>query len=97
VGFGIQPVLKVDGFSAGLRFEYFKDNDGARTGFGDEISVWNLTVTPGYTFDEKLQVRAEFRHDQASEEVFTGDLDSAGQREFEKGQQTIAVAVAYIF
>jgi hypothetical protein len=99
VGFGLQPVIKVDGFSAGLRFEYFADNDGARTGFGDELSVWNLTVTPGYTFDEKLQIRAEFRHDQASEEVFIGDLGGADgvTRELEKSQQTIAAAVAYMF
>jgi hypothetical protein len=97
-GFGIQPVIKVDEFSAGLRFEYFMDDGGSRIGnWGTDTSLWNITLTPGYTFDEKLQVRAEFRYDKSNEEIFTGDLDSDGARELESAQQTIAVGVAYMF
>jgi hypothetical protein len=93
-GVGLQPVLTVDAFSAGLRFEYFADDGGSRTGtFSQDpnnptdVSVWNLTVTPGYTVDEALQLRAEYRLDKASENIFYG----------ESTQHTVAAAVAYMF
>ena len=66
-GFGIQPVLALDGFSLGARFEYFHDDDGARTTVPD--SNWmNFTITPGYTVD-KFTARAEYRLDTISEDV----------------------------
>jgi hypothetical protein len=87
-GAGLQPVFKLDGFSAGLRFEYFSDNEGTRTGApGTDLSVWNATVTPGYTVDDALMFRAEYRFDQASEDIFAG----------ENNQHTVAGAVSYLF
>jgi len=98
VGFGIQPVFKYEEFSAGLRFEYFIDNGGSRTqNWGTDTNVWNVTLTPGYTFDEKLQFRAEFRYDGSNETVYLGDIDDAGDQEFLDAQYTIAAAVAYMF
>lgn len=88
-GVGLQPVLTVDAFSAGLRFEYFADNDGTRTGApGTDINVFNLTVAPGYTFDDALLIRAEYRFDKANEPVFPENEDQ---------QHTIAAAVSYMF
>ncbi|HEX9619727.1 MAG TPA: outer membrane beta-barrel protein, partial [Polyangiaceae bacterium] len=85
-GFGVQPVLAFDEASVGARFEFFSDGDGARTGIED-LSVWNLTLTPGYTFDEALTFRAEYRLDSASEDVFNGE----GQ------QHTVALGAHYVF
>lgn len=88
MGFGLQPVLKVDAFSFGARFEYFADKEGTRTGApGTDVKVWNVTATPGYTIDEALQLRAEYRLDGANEEIFNG----------EDKQHTVAAAVSYLF
>jgi hypothetical protein len=103
-GFGLQPVLTLDEFSLGARFEYFMDNGGSRTATGiteasgdpADLSVWNLTLTPGYTVDEALQIRAEYRLDSASEDIFAEDFSTA-EPDAESMQHTIAVAVAYMF
>jgi hypothetical protein len=97
-GFGLQPVLTVDAFSLGLRFEYFADNNGGRTGnLGTDTNVWNLTLTPGYTIDEALQLRAEYRFDSANERIFGTDDPATADNEVEDSQHTIALAVAYMF
>jgi hypothetical protein len=102
-GVGLQPVLTVDAFSLGARFEYFVDNDGARTAFTDangdpaELGLWNFTITPGYTVDEKLQLRAEYRIDGASEDVFTSDQPEPDPDKPVSTQHTIALAAAYMF
>jgi hypothetical protein len=92
VGFGVQPVLKSGGFSAGLRFEYFSDTEGSRTGAtGTDINVWNLTVTPGYSI-EGWMARAEYRLDSANEPIFFGSSGASQEQ-----QHTIAAAVSYMF
>lgn len=68
-GVGVQPVLKVlDALSIGARAEALRDRDGART--GADQTLYNLTVTPGYTAAPGLVVRAELRADWSSEDVF---------------------------
>jgi len=94
-GVGLQPVLTLDEFSFGARFEYFVDENGSRTGnAGTDINAWNLTLTPGYTIDEKLQLRAEYRMDSANEDILATD---SGGGDGDNMQHTIAVAAAYMF
>ena len=73
-GFGIQPVGSLtDAFSIGLRAEWFRDVDGARTGHIDEMEVWNVSLVPALRLTENLTVRAEGRYDWATEDVFEDD------------------------
>jgi hypothetical protein len=88
IGFGIQPVVNVDAFSAGLRVEYFSDPDGARAALGEDMSFWNFTITPGYTLAEGFTARAEYRLDMASEDVFYDG---------ESTNSTIALGAHYMF
>ena len=107
VGFGIQPVVKVDAYSLGARFEFFNDSGLSRSGLGnainpkdamgalidptntkDKVSLWNLTLTPGYTIAGALLCRAEFRIDGASEPALW-----AGK----KTQETISLGASYMF
>jgi hypothetical protein len=102
LGFGLQPVVTYQAFSAGLRLEWFNDADGARNGItpGDPTAVppitttatpakyTNITITPGYTFGEKFTLRAEYRHDFSTQPNLTDG---------KKGQDTIAIGAHYIF
>jgi hypothetical protein len=62
-----------DAFSIGLRAEWFRDVDGARTGHIDEMEVWNVSLVPALRLTENLTVRAEGRYDWATEDVFEDD------------------------
>lgn len=108
IGVGVQPVVKVDAMSLGLRFEFFNDSGLSRSGLGgtinpkdpttgvlvdptntkDKVSLWNLTLTPGYTIAGALLCRAEFRVDGASEPALW-----AGK----KTQETLSLGVSYMF
>jgi hypothetical protein len=94
LGFGIQPVLKIDAASVGARFEYFKDTKGTRTFGPNDPSYINFTITPGYTFDGALTLRAEFRYDSASEEVLGVPVAGSPGK---KNQSTIALGAHYVF
>jgi hypothetical protein len=73
-GVGVQPLVHVsDRLTVGGRAEYFKDNDGART--GTKVQLVNLTVTPGYLVSPNFLLRGEARVDIADQAVF---LDSTG-------------------
>jgi len=105
IGFGIQPVVKVDAMSLGARFEFFSDSGLSRSGLAgainprdmttgalandkDKVSLWNLTLTPGYTIAGALLCRAEFRIDGASESALW-----AGK----KTQETVSLGASYMF
>lgn len=62
-------------FRTALRQEYFKDADGARTGFGKELSLWSTTLTFQYKIWRGLVSRLEYRHDQANERAFRQRYD----------------------
>ena len=62
-------------FRTALRQEYFKDADGARTGFGNELSLWSTTLTFQYKIWRGLVSRLEYRHDQANERAFRERYD----------------------
>jgi hypothetical protein len=93
-GFGVQPVIKIDAASLGARFEYFKDTKGSRTLVPNDPSYINVTVTPGYTFDGALTLRAEFRYDSSSEPVLGVPLPG---QPLKKNQSTIAIGAHYVF
>ena len=84
-----------------LRGEWFDDADGARasafnlSGPGGvvvpDVDVWEITATLGYSPVKNLMTRLEYRHDDASREVF---LDGHGLSDT---QDTIAFEVIYSF
>ena len=89
-GCGLQPVATfAKEFSIGLRVEWFRDVDGARTGHLDEVEVWNLTVAPALRVTDRLTVRAEGRFDRATEDVFEDDRGA-----FKDRQATVSLEVA---
>jgi hypothetical protein len=94
MGFGIQPVVKLDAATIGARFEYFKDTKGSRTLVPNDPSYMNFTITPGYTFDGAFTVRAEFRYDTCSEAAL--GVPVPGQP-LKKNQSTIAIGAHYTF
>ncbi len=89
-GFGVQPLLKMGAASLGARFEFFKDTKGTRTLIANDPSYINFTITPGYTIDGALALRAEFRYDSASESVLGVNHDKSNQ-------STIALGASYSF
>jgi len=78
-----------DRLRTALRLEYFRDADGARTGFGADVGVWEATATLQYKIWKGLVGRLEYRHDHADEPVF--------QSATRKSQDTIALALHYLF
>ncbi len=72
-----------------LRAEYFDDERWVVA--GDDVNIFEVTFTLGYTVTEGLLTRLEFRHDDASEDIF---MDDNG---FEDTQNTLAVEVVYSF
>ena len=82
-------------FRTSGRIEYFRDADGARTGFGSKLSLWELTATAQYKIWKGLVGRVEFRHDQADEKTFKSrapDRVPTG-----KSQDTLTVALYHLF
>ena len=73
-GAGVQPLFHVsDQFTVGGRAEFFKDNDGART--GTAVQLVNVTVTPGYLLTPHFLLRADARIDIADNDFF---IDNTG-------------------
>ena len=104
MGLGLQPVLHFGAASVGARFEVFEDkglsrvlaaapnlNVPAGTTPTDKVTLWNLSVAPGYTFDSAFTTRLELRYDGASQPIL-------GQAtEGKKSQGTIAIYTHYTF
>jgi hypothetical protein len=97
MGFGLQPVFKIDAFQIGGRFEFFQDKGLSRTaGFSgglaaadkNKVSLWTFGIAPGYTIAKALLLRTEFRVDGANEEVLWGG---------KKTQTSLAFSAAYYF
>jgi hypothetical protein len=74
-----------DLFSAAIRAEYFKDDDGVRT--GTEQSVKEITITPEFRIAKNLLIRPEYRHDWSDKKSFDSETS--------KSQDTIALGVMY--
>lgn len=68
---GVVRYAFTDFLAVNLRGEYFDDNDGARTGVGQEL--WEVTLTPEITISEHLILRPEYRHDESSAGFFNNN------------------------
>jgi len=79
-----------DKHAVSARYEYFDDNDGART--STPVSVRELTLTYSCKMKENLEWRAELRHDEANQDAFEEDDGTPTD-----SQNTIAVAAYYSF
>jgi hypothetical protein len=87
-----------DRFRTAIRQEYFKDADGARTGFGGELSLRSTTLTLQYKIWRGLVGRLEYRHDQANERVFRNRYDSAHTlAPRSRAMDTISLSAYYLF
>ena len=59
-----------DKLRTALRQEFFTDPAGARTQFGQKLSLWSTTATVQYKIWKGLVGRLEYRHDSADEKAF---------------------------
>jgi hypothetical protein len=83
MGFGVQPLVHINNcFGLGLRYEFFSDPDGARTGIAmKDLTVQNVSLAPTVWLTKATMVRAEFRMDFASEDIFVdSDAKAAGSQ-----------------
>ncbi|MGH7262386.1 MAG: outer membrane beta-barrel protein, partial [Candidatus Rokuibacteriota bacterium] len=84
-----------DKLRTALRQEYFKDADGARTGFGSKLDLYSTTATVQYKMWKGLVGRLEYRHDDADEKVFK--IRDHGTTPTSKSLDTISVSLYYSF
>ena len=81
LGLGVQPLIHFnDWFGLGLRYEYFMDDQLSRTASSlavgqlpagtKDLTLQNITVAPTIWLTKTAMVRAEFRVDMASEDVY---------------------------
>jgi hypothetical protein len=85
-------------FSFTQRAEWFSDTNGVRTGTPQDL--WELTSTFKWMLTDHLQTRLEYRHDESSKKVFSQkqfQLNDETITRFLRGQDTIAVELAYLF
>ena len=81
-----------------LRQEYFKDAQGARTGFGSKVSLRSTTVTLQYRVWRGLVGRLEYRHDRADEKVFRARYDESHVlAPTSKSLDTFSISMYYSF
>ena len=78
-----------------VRGEFFTDPQGARTGAGQKVDLWETTATAQYRIWRGLLGRVEYRHDEADTKVFKvrapGLVPTAG------AQDTISFVLDYLF
>jgi len=90
-----------EAFRIALRQEYFRDADGARTGFGRPLSLSSTTLTAQYKIWKGLVGRVEYRHDAADEKVYkartTRPDASGGVVAQSKSLDTISISLYYSF
>lgn len=95
-GVGVQPVYTSGDFTFGSRVEYFKDADGVRTGLADEVSMLNVTFTPGYALGGGFTTRLEYRVDVVLDGTL-GGIDTKDLLGGERSQHSVAVGFHYAF
>ena len=88
---GILSYNWTDRFNTAVRAEYFRDNDGARTGVR-RLDLGEITLTAAYKFTAKLLGRAEVRQDLAGKSVF-----ARGSTGADGAQTTLALQAIYGF
>lgn len=90
-----------EAFRLALRQEYFRDANGARTGFGNALNLASTTLTAQYKIWKGLVGRVEYRHDAADEKVFkartTRPDASGGVVAQSRSMDTISISLYYSF
>ena len=90
-----------DWFRLALRQEFFRDADGARTGFGSDVNLFSTTLTAQFKIWKGLVGRVEYRHDASSEKVFKAKTSrpdaSQGVSAQSKTLDTISLSLYYSF
>lgn len=89
---GILSYNWTDRFNTAFRGEVFKDSKGARTGFGQNIVLGELTFTGSYKFTKMLIGRAEVRQDWADSSFFQKRATAT-----DRDQTTIAMQLIYTY
>ena len=84
-----------DKLRTALRGEFFTDREGARTGFGQKVDLWEMTATAQYKIWRGLLGRAEFRHDQADTKMFK--VRAPGLTPTSRTQDTVTFVLDYLF
>lgn len=88
----VEAVLRYDfsdWFYLALRGEWFKDNDGTRTGFDQKLG--EVTLTPTFLVGEHMAIRPELRIDKSNLDVFEK------RDRLTDSQVTLGVNVVYAF
>jgi len=84
-----------------FRQEFFQDENGARTGFGNRVAYWTSTLTAQFKIWKGLVGRLEYRHDAASEKVYEAKTTrpdaSGGVVAQSKTLDTISFSLFYSF
>lgn len=86
--YGLSGIAKYefnDHYSLSLRAEYFKDENGVRTGTPQTLK--EITITPEIKLAQSILLRPEYRHDWSDKEIF-----NSGSK---KTQDTIALGMMY--
>jgi hypothetical protein len=90
-----------DWFRLAFRQEFFQDQNGARTGFGNRVVYWTSTLTAQFKIWKGLVGRLEYRHDAASEKVYEAKTTrpdaSGGVVAQSKSLDTISFSLFYSF
>ncbi len=90
-----------DWFRLAFRQEFFQDQNGARTGFGNRVVYWTSTLTAQFKIWKGLVARAEYRHDAASEKVYEAKTSRPDQTQGvtaqSKSLNTISFSLYYSF
>jgi hypothetical protein len=90
-----------DWFRLAFRQEFFQDQNGARTGFGNRVVYWTSTLTAQFKIWKGLVGRLEYRHDAASEKVYEAKTTrpdaSGGVVPQSKSLDTISFSLYYSF
>jgi hypothetical protein len=89
---GIFSYNWTDRFNTAFRGEVFKDSKGARTGFGQNLVLGEITMTASYKFTKMFLGRAELRQDWADSDFFQKRATAA-----DRDQTTIALQLIYTF
>jgi hypothetical protein len=91
---GIAAIINydfTDWFSLAGRYEYFEDDDGARTGTAQDLQ--EFTVTAAFKCTDTLTTRLEYRHDFSNNRVFSDGPDASTDDD----QDLIAVELSQLF
>jgi putative OmpL-like beta-barrel porin-2 len=90
-----------DWFRLAFRQEFFQDQNGARTGFGNRVVYWTSTLTGQFKIWKGLVGRLEYRHDAASEKVYEAKTSrpdqSLGVSPQSKSLDTFSISLYYSF